>query len=429
MTASPPPRAEGGFLPELTAGGWRVLVASLVGVTFGLSALPFYTLGLFAGPVADDLSWTRADVQSGLLFSMIATVIVAPLTGWGIDRFGARAVALFGQVGLAIGLVLLSIQGGDPIWWKVAWFVMAALAIGTTPLTWSRGVAAWFVAGRGTALGIALSGSGLTAVFAPPVVAAVIEAFGWRAGYLALAAAVVVVALPCTLLLFHVGRTASAAATGTSSREPGLTMREALRGYRFWVILFAFAAISFGIGGSIPNLVPMLTEAGIADAAFYASVLGVTVIVGRLLAGFLLDRFWAPLVAVALLAVPSLACVMLANGVMPGLAAALVGLAGGAEFDLVAFLCARYFGMRSFGRIYAWQWSSFALAAGIGTTVFAAVRDASGSYAPVLYIAGALMALGGLSLLALGRYPRFAEIPETIAKDAPDPSTTIGRSA
>ena len=402
-----PVTGKGSFSQELHEGGWRVLVASLVGVVFGLSALPFYTLGVFSDPMAADLGWSRADVQSGLLFSMIATVLVAGLTGWAIDRFGARAMAMAGQVGLAFGLLLLSAQGENPTLWKVAWFLLAAMAIGTTPLTWSRGIAAWFINGRGTALGIALSGSGITAVIAPPLVGWVIEEYGWRAGYMTLALAVLLIALPCTWLLFRVRPAAAVSSSGSIQTEPGLTFREALRGYRFWLILVSFASISFGIGGTIPNLVPMLNEAGIADAAYYASILGGMVIVGRLFAGYLLDRFWAPLVAVALLALPSASCVLLANNWSPGLAAALMGLAGGAEFDLVAFLCARYFGMRSYGRIYAWQWAGFALAAGIGTTAFAAVRDASGSYAPVLYLAAALMAGGGLLLTALGRYPVF----------------------
>lgn len=407
------PHGEGGLVREMQSGGWKVLVASLVGVTFGLSALPFYTLGVFAGPMGADLGWTRADIQSGLLFSMIATVLVAGLTGWAIDRFGARAVALAGQLGLAAGLAILGLQGSNPTLWKAAWFLMAAMAIGTTPLTWSRGIAAWFSQGRGTALGIALSGSGITAIIAPPLVGHVIDLFGWRVGYFAMAAAVLVVAVPTTFLLFHVRPAAAPTPEGAPVVEPGLTFAQALRGYRFWVILAAFALISFGIGGSIPNLVPMLQEAGVADAAFYASILGAMVIVGRLLAGFLLDRIWAPLVAVMLLAVPSLACVLLANDIAPGIAAALVGLAGGAEFDLVAFICARYFGMRSYGRIYAWQWAGFALAAGIGSTAFAAVRDATGSYQPVLYLAAVLMALGGCSLLALGRYPDWERTPRT----------------
>ncbi len=407
MTKQSSSATEGGFLSESKAGGWKVVVASLVGVTLGLSALPFYTLGVFAGPIADEFGWSRADVQSGLLFSMIATVAFAGVTGWMIDRFGARAVALGAQVGLAVGLLLLAAQPG-PAWvWKASWLVMAALSLGTTPLTWSRGIADWFAKARGKALGIALSGSGITAVIAPPVAMFAVDAVGWRMAYVIIAAMVVLIALPCTWFLFHTRKELSGVMETASRPETGYSFGEVLRGYRFWLMLAAFSGVSFAIGGAIPNLVPMLNEAGVADAALYASLLGAMVIVGRIVSGILLDHFWGPAVAVALLAIPALSCLLLAWGLSPGAAAALIGLAGGAEFDLVAFLSARYFGMRSFGRAYSWQWAGFALATGIGSTAFAAVRDYTGSYDPALYMASALMALGGLSLLALGKYPQF----------------------
>lgn len=410
------PKSSQGFIFEARAGGWKVVVAGLVGVALGLTALPFYTLGVFAGPVADEFGWTRADVQSGLLFSMIGTVLFAGVTGWLIDRFGPRGVAIWAQVGLAIGFVLLASQFGDPWFWKASWLIMAMLALGTTPLTWTRGITDWFFKARGWALGIALSGSGISAVLAPPLAQQAIDAFGWRAAYLSISALVLLVALPVTLWLFHLRADApDAGPEQAEAAASGPSFGEVLRGYHFWLMLAAFAAISFGIGGAIPNLVPMLTEANVADAALYASLLGAMVMVGRLLSGYLLDRMWAPLVGVLLLAIPSVACLLLAWGIMPGLAAMLVGLAGGAEFDLVAFLCARYFGKRSFGRAYSWQWAGFALATGLGSTVFAMVRDTSGSYAPALYIASGLMAAGGLSLLFMGKYPDWEKPASDLA--------------
>ncbi|MBB5687713.1 MFS transporter [Sphingobium boeckii] len=384
------------------------MVAALVGVTLGLTSLPFYTLGVFARPIAEDMGWPQSTVQSGLVFSMIGTVMVAGLAGWMIDRFGVRRVTLVSQMCLVLGFLLLASQNGDPLMWRASWFLIAVLGIGTSPLTWSRGIADWFVNARGFALGIALSGSGITAFAAPPLVDLMIQAYGWRTGYLAIGAAVLFVALPTAWLLFHMREPQGPAGQDVKPMPLyGLTFGEALRGYRFWLILASFAGISFAIGGSIPNLVPMLKQGGVEHAALYASLLGVNVIVGRILAGYLLDRFWAPLVAVAMLALPATACVLLALDLSPGIAAALVGLAGGAEFDLIAYLCARYFGMRNYGRIYAWQWAGFSLAAGAGSYGFALVFDATGSYDGALYAAAGLMGAGGLALLALGRYPQW----------------------
>jgi MFS family permease len=138
-----------GFLAECRAGGGRIIVAALVGVGLGLSALPFYTLGVFAQPLSQAFHWPRALVQSGIIFSMLGTVCVAGLAGWLIDRIGVRRVALTSQLGLAAGFCLLAAQNGSPTLWHASWFLLAVLGIGTTPLTWSRGIAEWFVQARG----------------------------------------------------------------------------------------------------------------------------------------------------------------------------------------------------------------------------------------------------------------------------------------
>lgn len=395
-----------GFLAECRAGGGRIIVAALVGVGLGLSALPFYTLGVFAQPLSQAFHWPRALVQSGIIFSMLGTVCVAGLAGWLIDRIGVRRVALTSQLGLAAGFCLLAAQNGSPTLWHASWFLLAVLGIGTTPLTWSRGIAEWFVQARGTALGIALAGTGVTAFAAPPLIGMLIASQGWRIAYLAIAAAIVLIGMPTVWFLFHGKRGYDGQVRTSGQSVDGLSFGTALRGYRFWLLILAFAAISFGIGGAIPNLVPLLIDQGIAHAALYASLLGLNVILGRLVAGYLLDRIWAPAVGAVLLSLPAIACLLLAQHKAPAIAAGLIGLAGGAEFDLISFLCARYFGLRHYGQIYAWQWASFSLAAGAGAVSFARAFDRTGSYATALYLAAVALLAGGLSLLALGRYPR-----------------------
>ena len=79
----------------------------------------------------------------------------------------------------------------------------------------------------------------------------------------------------------------------------------------------------------------------------------------------------------------------------------------GAEYDLIAFLVARYFGMKSYGVIYGALYSFFAVGAGIGPPVFGAAYDRSHSYAAPLTFAGVAMLAGALALLGLGRYRIF----------------------
>jgi predicted MFS family arabinose efflux permease len=149
------------------------------------------------------------------------------------------------------------------------------------------------------------------------------------------------------------------------------------------------------------------------EAARIAGVIGISVIAGRVLAGLLIDRFWAPLVTLPMLALPALACFLLAQSNLHApaaiLSAMLIGLAAGAETDLVAYLTARYFGFANYGRLYGVQYSVFGFASGISPFLFGRVFDVTGSYQPILYVAAALFVLGAVALLTLGRYPPFEE--------------------
>jgi MFS family permease len=395
---------------------WRVVLAAWLGIALGLTALPFYSLGIFAKPLALEFGWSRSVIQSGILFSMLGVISSAWATGWLIDRFGVRPVALFSQLGLAAGFIGLAVQSGSPLWWKANWFVFAVLGVGTTPITWSRGIASWFDQRRGLAMGIALSGTGMTALLAPPVLGAIVSAHGWRVGYVCLALAIVLVGVPAVWFMFQERAGVHPSGPRPTTSEPssqsgaapaGLSLREALGTRYFWIMLIGFWAICATVAGLIPNLVPMLTDSGLslAQAASYASLMGLMVIAGRLVAGWLLDRFWGPLVAFVLLMPPALACVLLSQQLWPGLAVMLIGLAGGAEFDLIAFLCLRYFGTRHFGQIYAWQWAGFSLAAGAGPVAFGAIFDHFGSYHHALMVSAVLLVIGPVLLFALGRYP------------------------
>jgi len=127
----------------------------------------------------------------------------------------------------------------------------------------------------------------------------------------------------------------------------------------------------------------------------------------------LIDRFWAPAVAAVLLSAPAAACQILAatglsyHGAM--LAIALIGMAAGAEYDLLAYLVARYFGMKSYGSIYGWLYSFFALGAGLGPVFFGANFDRTHDYQLSLNLASVLFVAPALLLLLMGSYRDFKQ--------------------
>ena len=145
-----------------------------------------------------------------------------------------------------------------------------------------------------------------------------------------------------------------------------------------------------------------------ADAVLLASFLGYSVYAGRLIAGYLLDFIWAPAIACALMIMPAISMMMFA-GADPSysqmvIAIVLLGVAAGVEYDLLAYLVSRYFGVRSYARIYGALYALFGLGAGFGPAAFGAVYSNTGSYDQALYYSMWGFIICSLALLLLGRY-------------------------
>lgn len=387
-----------------------VLFACFIGMMLGASSIPFYTLGTFAVPVTTDTGWTMAQYQGAFTLFLLGALF-APWFGHLCDTYGVRRVAIPSMALFAASLALLGWASSFGIYgFYAAWAVMAIVGQGTGSIAWTHMVGGWFDRGRGLALGIVLAGSGVFAMFGPFMAASLIAEFGWQNAYPIMAAIVFVVSIPILMLFLRDPPQAAPAATADVAAEPaqGHSLAEALRSYRFYLIAAAFLVVAFGVAGIISNLVPILSAKGLAteNAAAMTGLVGVSVIGGRVLVGFALDRLWAPAVSAVLLALPAISCVLLASGEYAVLAVLLVGLAAGAEFDLIAFLTARYFGMASYGKIYGLLYIAFFLGAGVAPPVFGAAFDYFGDYDLILKITAFMFVFAAASLLLLGRYPK-----------------------
>ena len=401
--------------------GYKPLLGALIGAGCGLSSVCFYTNGVFVAAISEDMNWSRGAIQIGVSIMILIAVITAPTVGWLIDRYGARRIALISLPLFGITLSGMSLVT-DQIWtFYAGWAVMSIFAAGTLPITWTKVVNGWFDDFRGMALGLTLAGTGIAATLAPSYVVWLIDIMGWRNAYVALAFTVMAISLPSVYLLFKEPVESQSGMVNqvdaTISKQPvmaaGLSVKEALNGYRFWVLSISLLLVAASISGIITNFVPLLTDKGLsfADAARYAGLIGVSVIGGRLVAGFLMDRLWAPMIAAIFLCMPCLAAFILTtDNISPmllGLSALIVGLAAGAELDLMAFLVSRYFGLKHYGALYGGIYIFFSIGAGLAPAMFGWTYDMFGHYQAVLYIAAISSMIGACLMLTLGRYPLF----------------------
>ena len=111
---------------------------------------------------------------------------------------------------------------------------------------------------------------------------------------------------------------------------------------------------------------------------------------------------FGPVIGLALFA-------MGATGFEAAICTALIGIAIGAEFDVMAYFTSRYFGQRAFGEIYGYSYSGFKLGASIGQLVMGLTYDAIGRYTEVLWAMSGIMIICCVCILAMGKYP---ELPQ-----------------
>jgi MFS family permease len=478
--------------------GWPVVLSSAIGIGMGLSPLPFYTIGVFVGPMSQPiaqggLGFTPGQIMLALPIYTLGALFMSPIIGFMADRVGVRKVALASIVLFALSLMGLGLNNGSFPLYAATWAIMAIAGAGTLPITFTRAVNNWFFEKRGLALGIALIATGLFGTLAKLLAQEVTTLANWRVGYAAVALMPLLISFPIALVGFRdiidspaaksrvaslktpliivavlasiamsaaglafvvpelsakgprpellaalvfaiagpvpaimmlfgdVGGTSYQGGSAASKAAAGLGLnaKQALTDWRFWLLAIAFVPISYAIGGPIPNLELSLGAKGFSksDAVALASLMGVAVIAGRLVGGYLIDRFWAPGIAFVFLAMPAIALWMLGapelsrNGAM--IAIFMVGFGAGVEYDFMAYLVARYFGTKAYGAIYGMLYGFFALGAGFGPKVFAdAIRQGPEQAATAFHNAAITLIVASALLLLLGKYRSFQAEPE-----------------
>lgn len=387
----------------------------MLGSATGVSALLLYTNGLFVAGLTADFGLTRSQFGLGVLLVTMALACANPMVGWLVDRMGAKWPAVGGLLLLSLGFASLGtfIQSVNSYFLLQAMVAFVGAASG--PIAFSKIVNETFDRHRGIALGLTMTGIGIAAAVIPPILAGEIADHGWRSGYHQLAlvplagAVVIAVLLPSRHAM---GTLRQAQASPAPQASSAATAADWVRSPVFWMLAGTFAMMSLAFAGLLPHFVPMLNDGGIdaRTAGKLAGQIGLAVIASRMLVGFLLDRVFAPRIAIVICLVAAAGILMfLVNGVQSAsITAIALGLALGAELDLMSFLIARYFGLAQFGRIFGWLYFAFVFASGLGPLWVGAVRDATGNYSIALGASAIGLLVTCIGFLLMPRYKPVA---------------------
>jgi MFS family permease len=371
----------------------------------------------------------RSTTSFALSFGGILGALAVTVLGRMMDRWSIRRVAL---PGLVVYTVFLCLMGLAPavLWIFTLMFALAEMTSAIqTPLGYAKAISAWFDRRRGLALGIAMSGVGLGAFVIPQLAERLIERVGWRGAYVSLGLLTFVIAFPAVALWIREPRPGEGERGGPAAIAvlPGHTVREAASTTRFWMLGAAFFLVAIAINGTAAHIVPLLTDHGLssAEAAATLGIFGLATMSGRLLAGFLVDRIFAPYVATFFFLAPIAGFAFLAGaaGMLPAVGVILMGMGLGTEIDLIAFLVTRYFGQRSFGQIYGYFFMIFGLGSSFGRFLAGLIFDLAGSYNPALIGAALALVIAVFLVNRLGSYlyPVHREIAPDLVPAAAAP--------
>lgn len=411
-TASKPPPQ---VAPPDSAASWRALAGSGVLAMFGVSALYGSTFGLFLLPLQQSLGWSRGEIAFSLTLSTLFTPLVAPLTGWVIDKVPLRPLILAGVVLQSANFAAFSLMQGSVWVYYGLCLALMITAAGASLLSLAKLVQGWFERSLGRALGLLFACGGIGGILHPLWAQAVISQFGWRHAFMGMAG-LSLLACGVAALLFVREREPAArrglsavpvaqppvsTAAANSANGPG-SMAAFLRDAIWWKLALFNMLFALGVGAIFMHFAALLQDRGATpgQAAIAMSLVGLGGLTGNLLAGWLADRMPASRLAVIVMAVPMLATLVIyaGGGLWVSIAAGgLLGLCSGGDNSVSLLLARRYFSADTFGRASATQMVAAAAGGGISPWLAGLVHDRTGSYDLALIMAAACMGAAALA--------------------------------
>ncbi len=394
--------------------GWWIAIAAS-GMSFLGGGTFLYGMAVFFDPIRQHFGWSYTATSLGYSLRSMDAVIAAPVFGFLSDRHGARKLLLLGISLAGVGFILLSRT--DSLATYYIYFVI--LSTGWAPVLGVvnvRAVANWFRRKASRAMGVVLMGTAAGGLL-PPLIARLLEAYGWRSTLLMMGVAILVLGIPLCLVVrdrpedsgyLPDGDTAPAnAETGAPDSPPYPQMRlgEVLRTPAFWLLALAFT-VSFGLTNTvITHHMAYLRTIGFSttQGVWLLTIFSFVGIPSRLLMGWLGDvmdkrKLLAVLFFIGFIGVLALARAQSLWHLV--VYAVALGIAWNGSVPLRGSIQLQYFGSKSYGSILGLFFTVITVGGSLAPIMAGWIYDTTGSYRPAFYfLAAAMLAAAPLFLL------------------------------
>jgi MFS family permease len=391
----------------ITRQGYQAAATSFL-VLFWIVGVSLWGLPFFYDFMVQQFGWTRAQVTSG---SALSRLVVGPvfgfLIGWLVDRFGPRRVMMIGILMAASALVGLGGISTIGMFYFFYFFNALGYVVGG-PLPNQVLLTRSFERSRGKAMGFAYLGIGIGGAAVPWISHALVRHFGWQAALQILGLSLAVFSLPPVALLTEPPRPKA------NSEVDSTSPKAAFRDGSFYLLTLGSMCSIAAVSGTQQNLKLLLSldrHFSQGDAAGVLSlVLGFS-IAGRLLVGWLADRFskkYVMLLTYLLVAAGIPLLFLGSNRLLLFLSAGIFGVGLGGDYMIVPLMTAEIFGVEILGRLLGVIIVAGGIAEAVAPWAVGRLRDVTGTYSVASFTLIGVALLGGLAVLALPNRRRVA---------------------
>jgi len=387
--------------PAMRAQSYQAVATAFV-VLFFIVGVSLWGLPFYYDFMVQQFGWTRGQVTSG---NALSKLVVGPLfgflAGWIVDRFGPRRLMMTGILMAGIALVGLGSISSLSIFYFFYFFNALGYVCGG-PLPNQVLLTQWFDRSRGKAMGFAYLGIGIGGATVPWISHMLVQHFGWQTTLRILGISIVVVSFPLALLVKEFPKPST---TVGSVRSTHLT--SAFKQASFYLLTLGSMCSIAAVSGTQQNLKLFLSLDRHFTQRDSASVLSLVLtfsIVGRLLVGWLADRFSKKYVMLLTYLLVAAGIPMLFLGTTRPIlyvSAAVFGVGLGGDYMVIPLMTAEIFGIEILGRLLGVILTAGGVAEAAAPWLIARLRDATGSYRESCSVLVGIALLGGLAVLAL----------------------------
>ena len=384
-------------MAEQNSYRWYILAASFLILVIDGGVR--FSFGVLIKPLVSEFSWERGAITLAYTINMLVFACCQPLAGKLLDRFGPKRLFTVSALVTSAGLVLTS---QTMSLWDLYWsygVVTAAGISGISIAVVASVLSRWFTQLRVFMSGVAISGTALGQFLFIPLIALLLENFGWRWTWTSLGILLSLVVVPLSLFVIKSNPAENEQAPAGDAKKvsndssPGVSA--VLTSKNFLLVGASYFVCGFQDFLFVTQMIPFATDQGLTaqEASNLQGLAGLLSIPGLLIFAAVSEKLGRK-IPLFLTFVPRLACFALlisfdgrfwiyASALLFGFT--LMGLA-----PLGAALVGELYGFKHIGTLTGVIFWVHHLGGALGAYLGGFTHDFTGSYSMAFSVASIL---------------------------------------